>query len=375
MESKQFLELVEAYSAVYAPREVEEEVESWVNGLIEEGYDLSEYTWDDMYEIYVSEAMTSYEKNRQRAAQRAAARNEARKQGKTGNVPGVGYVSPRPERETWRDEGGQERHKTGARMPQKEEYDIFEVVLEFLCVEGYAETLEEAEWMMANVIDEEAIDIILGEGYKPLPKDRIKNKAKRLAKDTLSDFGTTLNPFKSDYEKDVAKHNMRKREKRVNKMVDALKTHKETRNEEYMDEEQLDEISQKTATRAFASRATHDFESDGADDNYTKSGKNKTDETKRRIEKKFGAAAGQHAERAAHRKIFGRGKEGFTKMPPKPTKEEFVGEAQEARNNPEKYEREQSKKYAPVRGEKTPMPPRGNKRREDFEKWYAANVR
>ena len=52
-----------------------------------------------------------------------------------------------------------------------------------------------------------------------------------------------------------------------------------------------------------------------------------------------------------------------------------VMESQEARNNPEKYEREQKKKSAPVRGEKTPMPPRGDKRREDFEKWYAANVR
>ena len=28
-----------------------------------------------------------------------------------------------------------------------------------------------------------------------------------------------------------------------------------------------------------------------------------------------------------------------------------------------------------VRGERTPMPPRGDKRREDFERWYAANVR
>lgn len=52
-----------------------------------------------------------------------------------------------------------------------------------------------------------------------------------------------------------------------------------------------------------------------------------------------------------------------------------IGEAQHARENPEKYEREQSKKYAPVRGERTPMPPRGDKRREDFEKWYRANVR
>ena len=50
-----------------------------------------------------------------------------------------------------------------------------------------------------------------------------------------------------------------------------------------------------------------------------------------------------------------------------------VSEAQEARNNPEKYEAGQQKKSAPVRGERTPMPPRGDKRREDFEKWYAAN--
>jgi hypothetical protein len=50
----------------------------------------------------------------------------------------------------------------------------------------------------------------------------------------------------------------------------------------------------------------------------------------------------------------------------------IVGEGYQ--RNPEKGEKE-DKKYAPVRGEKTPMPPRGDKRREDFEKWYAANVR
>ena len=42
--------------------------------------------------------------------------------------------------------------------------------------------------------------------------------------------------------------------------------------------------------------------------------------------------------------------------------------------NPEKGEKE-DKKYEKVRGERTPMPPRGNKRREEFERWYAANVR
>ena len=63
----------------------------------------------------------NYDKNRQRAAKRAAERNEARKRGQTGSVPGIGYVSPRPERETYRDAAGVERHTSGARMPKKDE--------------------------------------------------------------------------------------------------------------------------------------------------------------------------------------------------------------------------------------------------------------
>ena len=50
--------LMEAYQAVYAPQElteeqVWEEVETWVNDLIEEGYDLSDYTWEEMYDTYL----------------------------------------------------------------------------------------------------------------------------------------------------------------------------------------------------------------------------------------------------------------------------------------------------------------------------------
>jgi hypothetical protein len=52
--------LMEAYQAVYAPQElteeqVWEEVENWVNSLLEEGYDLSDYTWEEMYEEYLEE--------------------------------------------------------------------------------------------------------------------------------------------------------------------------------------------------------------------------------------------------------------------------------------------------------------------------------
>jgi hypothetical protein len=62
---------------------------------------------------WLDEAMSNYEKNRKRAAMRAAMRNDARAQGKTGAVPGVGYVTPRKERETWTDESGKTRHAKG----------------------------------------------------------------------------------------------------------------------------------------------------------------------------------------------------------------------------------------------------------------------
>jgi len=35
--------------------EIEENFELWVNGLVEEGYNLSDYTWDEMYEFYLDE--------------------------------------------------------------------------------------------------------------------------------------------------------------------------------------------------------------------------------------------------------------------------------------------------------------------------------
>ena len=65
----------------------------------------------------IEEAMSSYDKNRKRAAQRAADRNAARAAGKTGVVPGVGYVTPNKEKESYTDEKGTNRHKSGAKMP------------------------------------------------------------------------------------------------------------------------------------------------------------------------------------------------------------------------------------------------------------------
>jgi hypothetical protein len=52
--------LMEAYSEVYVSQElteeqVWEEVENWVNSLLEEGHDLSDYTWEEMYDAYIEE--------------------------------------------------------------------------------------------------------------------------------------------------------------------------------------------------------------------------------------------------------------------------------------------------------------------------------
>jgi hypothetical protein len=67
LDIRDLLNLKEAYAEVYASQElteeqVWEEVETWVNSLIEEGYDLSDYTWEEMYESYLEEApMTAFQ--------------------------------------------------------------------------------------------------------------------------------------------------------------------------------------------------------------------------------------------------------------------------------------------------------------------------
>jgi len=85
--------LMEAYAAVYAPQElteeqVWEEVENWVNSLVEEGYDLSEYTWEDMYEAYLNEApMTAFQAGGGQAALAASAQRRNVRGGRTATVP------------------------------------------------------------------------------------------------------------------------------------------------------------------------------------------------------------------------------------------------------------------------------------------------
>jgi hypothetical protein len=93
--------------------------------LLDEGYadteDAAESIMVNMSEEWrqsILDEGDNYDKNRKRAAQRAAERNAARDRGQTGAVPGVGYVTPRRERETYVDAAGTTRHKSGAKMPK-----------------------------------------------------------------------------------------------------------------------------------------------------------------------------------------------------------------------------------------------------------------
>lgn len=378
-----------------------EEFEIIVNALIEEGYDLSSYTWDEMYDVCLDEAVkgaSRHDTEMRKAASTerkagvknrlspAAGKDNADKMQrdvkffdkltkKNRNVVGLvtkeeveqidelsvnkmnAYINKAEKnrgdlnkkwdkgtasyREKMRVLGREEgearaskkiRQKTGKDSFRlnaldklksaitKEDFDIFDTVLEFLQVEGYAETLEEAEWLMANRIDEQAIDIILGEAegsYGQTPKADAAYTALATGKG------------KSKTKSLALKHAVRS-------AADRYKSDKPYSHRSKM--------SQSDRDYHRGQSENHGGDREGID----------YDE--------FDTGASGPGGKPKGKKLERQRKTG-------------VSEAQVANRDPDKYEREQSKKSAPVRGEKTPMPPRGDKRREDFEKWYAANVR
>jgi len=157
MDSKELRGLYEAYSEVYAPQQIDElsvnKMHDYINKA-EKDRDRLNKKWDQG---------TATPKERKKVFDREE--GEARASKKI------------------RQKTGKDPFKLNAldklkSAVKKEELDIFDVVLEFLQAEGFAETLEEAEWMMANVIDEEAIEIVVGEGYQRNPEKGEKEDKK-----------------------------------------------------------------------------------------------------------------------------------------------------------------------------------------------------
>ena len=67
------------------------------------------------------------------------------------------------------------------RMKTMESYDLYDVILEYLLDEGYAETVENAESIMVNMSEDWRQSIC--EGYKERPVNKMKDKAMKIVND------------------------------------------------------------------------------------------------------------------------------------------------------------------------------------------------
>jgi hypothetical protein len=123
-----------------------EEVKEWVNQLVEEGYDLSDYTWDEMAEIY---------EDKYRPKTKAQLRRYVSALGKLHNI-----ATGKPES----NEEPKEKPKRKTRSMKISDVDIrediYDVILSHLIEEGYAESVEQAEVIMVNMSEEWREDIL-----------------------------------------------------------------------------------------------------------------------------------------------------------------------------------------------------------------------
>ena len=164
--------------------------EEWVTGLLDEGYDLSDYTWDEMYEIYNEErspGVKEYKGGKKYSLEtRVRKSNEVKPAGKKpeGETGGYGskvppvskdernfanVLAPKPKafprifgkldpantrnREITRQMGKPKPEAPRRKITINASYesDIYDVILEYLINEGYADTIESAEGIMVNM--------------------------------------------------------------------------------------------------------------------------------------------------------------------------------------------------------------------------------
>jgi hypothetical protein len=159
-----------------------EEVESWVNALVEEGYDLSEYTWEDMTEMYLNESGwhrrnpdqigSSNDPDVRMRPERSSSSSSSSDKKPTwtplndkkeyrrivyNNYGETGRKDAVQRAKNTRDALRKKRRENGSGNEggtQKESFDLFDTILEYLVAEGYADTNESALVIMANMSEE-----------------------------------------------------------------------------------------------------------------------------------------------------------------------------------------------------------------------------
>ena len=164
---------------------VGEEVENWVNSLIDEGYDLSEYTWDDMCEMYMKlDEAKSKIPGDDLFSQFYRGKNARKQKGVKTHQPGQNrYLAQQNQKRSaarYAADMGRDRtpsasdydnHGGGSR---NEQADLFDIIKGHLLDEGFADTEEAALAIMTNMSEEWKQSIV--EGFpnvqsKPRPGD------------------------------------------------------------------------------------------------------------------------------------------------------------------------------------------------------------
>jgi hypothetical protein len=160
----------EAYRhGVYAEETLSEEelvsIEEWVEALIEEGYDLDQYSDEELYTAYLEEA-------------KGEGPEHAKPGTKTYQSVFRGYKPKSPsEKEAMHRGSGSKAKRRADNM--EESVDIYDIVSEYLVSEGFCDSHEDADVIMANMSEEwrdeilekadNTIRLVYGKGGKGVP--------------------------------------------------------------------------------------------------------------------------------------------------------------------------------------------------------------
>jgi hypothetical protein len=213
MDSKVFWQLNEAYQLGVC-NQIEEEtlseeellgLQEWVEALIEEGYNLDEYSDDELYEAYLAEANSGDDFFKQFYSGRKKVKGLKTYQ--PGQNRFLAQQNAKRSAERYAKDMGRDRtpsysdYEGSSWGSQKENLDLYDLVSEYLVSEGFCDSYEDADVIMVNMSEEWRENILdeAGRNYgneilqklRQKPADELSSGERRLAhiKNLQSRFG------------------------------------------------------------------------------------------------------------------------------------------------------------------------------------------
>jgi hypothetical protein len=166
MNSKVFWQLNEAYQLGVC-NQIEEEtlteeellgLQEWVEALIEEGYNLDEYSDDELYEAYLAEANSGDDFFKQFYSGRKKVKGLKTYQ--PGQNRFLAQQNAKRSAERYAKDMGRDRtpsysdYEGSSWGSQKENLDLYDLVSEYLVSEGFCDSYEDADVIMVNMSEE-----------------------------------------------------------------------------------------------------------------------------------------------------------------------------------------------------------------------------